>query len=146
LTELTELGKKLTDGLQIKCWYLYTVSAIPCSDLPTIREMTPFHINLPSTSGSGDWIIPLVLIGSVIWLCVLAAVLQRTDFDPITKLTWVIVVISVPVFGIILYLAIAPGNPKNSPREFSKKADQPGQVSGTPWENNPGYSAKSKEV
>jgi hypothetical protein len=108
--------------------------------------MTPINIQLSSSSGSGDWLIPVLFIWSVVWLLVLATVLQRSDFDPITKLTWVIVVIFVPFFGVILFWAIAPSNPKNSPREYSlgKKSSDPSQLSGTPWENDPGYSAKSK--
>ena len=107
--------------------------------------MTPINIQL--SSGSGDWLIPVLFIWSVVWLFVLAAVLHRKDFDPITRLTWVVVVIFVPFFGVILYLAIAPSNPKNSPREYSfgkKNSDPSNQLSGTPWENDPSFTAKSK--
>jgi len=98
--------------------------------------MTPINIQLSSSSGSGDWIIPAMLIWSVIWLFVLATVLHRKDIDPVTKLTWVVVVIFIPIFGVILYWVIAPSSVKN--------IDPNNQLSGTPWENDPVYSAKSK--
>ena len=103
--------------------------------------MTPINIQLSSSSGhSGDWLIPFLLICGVIWLFVLAAVLYNKDLDPITKLTWVVVVIFVPFFGVFLYW-FRPG--QTIP---GQTIDPSKQLSGTPWENNPGYTDKSKEV
>lgn len=92
--------------------------------------MAPINIQL--NSSSGDWLIPLLLIWSVIWLFVLATVLFNKDLDPVTKLTWIIVVIFVPFFGVFLYW-IRPELPK-------KKIDPSNQLSGTPWEDDPGYT------
>jgi heme/copper-type cytochrome/quinol oxidase subunit 2 len=75
-------------------------------------------------------------MGGLVWLIVLAAILLRTDFDPITKLTWVIVVIFVPVFGLLFYWFLAPSRPEK------EKIDLSNQLSGTPWENNPGHTNK----
>jgi uncharacterized membrane protein YkvI len=98
-------------------------------------------IQFTGNSTSGNWLLPFLLIFGVIWLMVLAAVLQRKDFDAITRLTWVVVIIFVPFLGIILYWAIAPSS-QWSPRE---KIDPSNQLSGTPWENNPAYTAKNKQ-
>jgi len=100
--------------------------------------MSPIDIQLSSTSGSGDWIIPLLLIWSVVWLFALAGVLYRKDLDPVTKLMWVVVVIFVPFFGVVLYWMC--------PDLQRKTIDTSNQLSGTPWENDPGYGAKGKEV
>lgn len=43
----------------------------------------------------------------LVWLYVLHCALSRSDLDPVTKLTWVLVVILVPVFGVVFYLGIA---------------------------------------
>ena len=109
----------------------------------TLLNMMPINAQL-SNGSSGDWLPAFLLIYGLVWLVVLAQILQCSDLDPVTKLTWVIVVIFVPFFGMLLYWTIAPSNSKNSPREFSNKIDPSNQLSGTPWENNPGYSAKSK--
>jgi len=108
--------------------------------------MTPINIQLSSSSGSGDWLVPALLIWGVIWLFALATVLYRSDFDPVTKLTWVVVVIFVPFFGVLLYWAVGPNNPQNSPREFSKSSDSTNQLSGTPWENDPGYTERRQQM
>jgi hypothetical protein len=100
--------------------------------------MTPINIQLSSPSGSGDWLIPLLLVWSVIWLFVLANVLFRRDFDPMTRLTWVIVVTFVPFFGVILYW-IRPETPR-------KSIDPSNQLSGTPWEDDPGYTERRQDL
>jgi len=99
--------------------------------------MTPIEFHVASTSGqSGDWLLPVLLIWGVIWLFALATLLFREDFDPITKLTWVVVVVFVPFFGVVLYGI----RPKPAPR----KVDPSNALSGTPWENDPGYRAKGR--
>ncbi len=91
------------------------------------------------TDGSrGDWL-PIVLpILLVLWLATLWRILHRADFDSITRLTWVIVVIFVPFFGMVMYwCSVAP--PRRAPRS-SDGSD----LSGTPWENNPDYKLPKK--
>lgn len=119
--------------------FLWYSSAVAVSFL----NMAPINAQL-SNGSSGDWLPAFLLIYGLVWLMVLAQILQRCDLDPVTKLTWVIVVIFVPFFGMLLFWTIAQSNLKNSPREFSNKIDPSNQLSGTPWENNPGYSAKGK--
>jgi len=89
---------------------------------------------------SGDWLPGFMLFYGLVWLVTLAMLLQRGDFDPITKLTWVIVVIFVPFFGIILFWFIAPSS-HWSPKE---KIDPSNQLSGTPWEKDPGYTKEER--
>jgi len=91
---------------------------------------------LPSGSYGGDWLPILLPILLVVWLGSLAIVLGRPDFDSITRLTWVIVLIFVPCFGIVLYWAIAPPVPR-------RIIDTSNDRAGTPWENNPGHTTKS---
>ena len=105
------------------------------------QVMPPMNIQ---SSYQGDWLVPFLLVYGLVWLFVLGSILRRTDFDPVTKLTWVVVVIFVPLFGMVLYWSIAPGNPKNSPQEFSKKNDPSDQLYGTPWKDDSGYTAKNK--
>ncbi len=91
---------------------------------------------LPNGSSSGDWL-PFVLpVLLVLWLGSLALALGRSDFDPVTRLTWVIVLIFVPFFGIVLYWAIAPPVPRRT-------IDTSNDRAGTPWENNPGHTTKN---
>ncbi len=99
--------------------------------------MTPIYAQLAGGT-SGDWLGPFLLIYGVIWLLTLAFVLGREDYDPVTKLTWVIVLIFVPFFGILLYWAIAPG-------ARTQVVDRSKQVSGTPWENDSGHTGKAKQ-
>jgi hypothetical protein len=71
--------------------------------------MPTFNLALSSVgSGSGDWLPYVLLIWLALWLWNLAVVLVRSDFDAINRLTWVIVLIFVPFFGIFLYWFIAP--------------------------------------
>jgi len=57
------------------------------------------------------------IIWMIIWLMELAAALSRKDFDPVTKLTWILVIILVPVFGVVFYWFIAPAS--KMPQESS---------------------------
>ncbi len=56
----------------------------------------------------------LTIIWIMLWLFVLAGVLSRNDLEPVTKLTWVLVIILVPVFGVIFYWINVPA-PKAQP-------------------------------
>jgi membrane protein implicated in regulation of membrane protease activity len=98
--------------------------------------VTPLGIESFGSSGDAlPYVLPVLFL---IWIGNLALLLQRSDFDPITKLTWVIVVVFVPVVGVLLYWFIAPPVVRPSP---NRKIDA-NQLSGTPWENNPGYTNK----
>ncbi len=99
--------------------------------------MTPIYAQL-SGGSSGDWLEPFLLIYGVIWLLVLAMLLGRQDYDPTTKLIWVVVLIFVPFFGMFLYWAIAPS-------ARTQTLDRSKEVSGTPWENDSGHTGKAKE-
>jgi hypothetical protein len=100
------------------------------------------NINYPWSSvtlaGQGPVLIFLAVYG-LLWLFVLGRVLTRADLDPVTRLTWVIVVIFVPVVGIAFYALIAP--PGWSPAD-SARSGVANQVTGTPWENDPGHTGR----
>jgi ribosomal protein L40E len=53
----------------------------------------------------------LTILWIIVWLVVLADALSRKDLDPVTKLTWILVIILVPVFGVVFYSLIAPAPP-----------------------------------
>jgi len=55
--------------------------------------------------------IVMASIWTVAWLLVLATALSRRDLDPVTRLTWVLVIILVPVFGVLVYWVVAPKAP-----------------------------------
>ncbi len=99
-----------------------------------------FNLSIPPNgSYSGDWL-PILLpavfvVWLIVWLLSLALALTRPDFDPITRLTWIVVLVSVPFFGLILYWAIAPQRPRRT-------IDTSNDLAGTPWENNPGHTTK----
>ena len=59
---------------------------------------------------------------TLLWVAVLAVALGRTDFEPVTRLTWVLVIILVPFFGVLLYWAVAPKQPRERAKDFT---DQP---------------------
>jgi hypothetical protein len=86
---------------------------------------------------SGDWLLPFMIVYSLTWLLVLATILQRSDLDPVTRLTWVVVVIFVPLFGILLYWCVGP-------KTAVRKIDPSNPLSGTPWETDSGYTIKGK--
>jgi len=96
----------------------------------------PLHFQA-STGPSGDWLGPILIIYGLVWLLVLATTLYRADLDPVTKLTWVVVVIFVPVFGVLLYWFVGP-NP------VRQKIDPSNHLSGTPWEKDPGFVSRDK--
>ena len=50
----------------------------------------------------------LTILWIIVWLVALAGALKRNDLDPVTKLTWVLVIILIPVFGLVLYWLITP--------------------------------------
>ena len=78
-------------------------------------------------------IIFVLIIWACAWIYALAAALDRQDLDPVTRLTWVVVLIFVPLFGIVLYAVVAPSRPK-------RPGDPANQLSGTPWEHDSGHT------
>jgi hypothetical protein len=78
----------------------------------------------------------LMLIYGLYWLWNLSRLLQRKDLDPVTKLTWVVVLIFVPFFGLFFYRDQVP----DPVAEIGKGTFSGGpDVRGTPWETNPGH-------
>ena len=65
------------------------------------------------------WLIALLWL--IVELVVLASALSRKDLDPVTKLTWILVIILVPVFGVFFYWFIAPAPPWST-RGFGTEA------------------------
>ena len=45
----------------------------------------------------------VAVIWAIVWLVTLAFALIRKDLDPVTRLTWVLVIIFVPFFGVVFY-------------------------------------------
>lgn len=91
-----------------------------------------------------DGVMSLAIVYGIFWLITLICVLLRLDLDPVTKLTWVIVVIFVPFFGMLLYVFLAPPIDKTKLPALRKKIDPSNHLSGTPWENDPGYTSKDQ--
>jgi hypothetical protein len=77
----------------------------------------------------------LTLIYGLFWLWNLSGLLQRKDLDPVTKLTWVVVLIFVPFFGLFFYRDQVPMPAPERTNDSSAGRD----VRGTPWEANPGH-------
>jgi hypothetical protein len=93
-----------------------------------------------SADGSrGDRPMSIILFGTILWLSTLGHLLQRRDLDPVTKLTWVVVVIFVPLFGMVFYWFVSKSKAEFSPQK-RRELDSSPALSGTPWENNPGYT------
>ncbi len=85
----------------------------------------PMNVSYSSTSAS-DGFLFLVGLWLLVWLVVLATALSRKDFDPITRLTWVLVIILVPVFGVLLYWVVGPSRPPVSSDQIqNERTDKP---------------------
>jgi hypothetical protein len=74
----------------------------------------------------------LTILWLVISLVVLAGALSRKDIDPVTRLTWVLVIILVPVFGVVLYGGIAVAPNMRAPKGASLKDYQDENYSNQP--------------
>ncbi len=94
--------------------------------------MDSFDLHPPDSVG-----VLMILAYVAVWLLTLGLALTRQDLHPVTVLTWVLVIILVPFFGIFFYAFLAPS--RQLPEWHGKRTD----LSGTPWENNPGFIAKS---
>jgi hypothetical protein len=105
--------------------------------------MPPIQVQFSNGSDGyrGDWLVPVLMVGLVVWLATLSRVLQRSDLDSVTRLTWVIVVIFVPFFGMVLYWCLGP-EPAQSERRRSVLDSS--QLAGTPWESDSGYTRPKK--
>lgn len=59
---------------------------------------------------TGNGIVWTLIILAFIWLVVLIAVfaniIRRSDLLPVTKVFWIIVILSFPLLGLIIYLLI----------------------------------------
>jgi hypothetical protein len=62
----------------------------------------------------------VVSVWVIVWLLVLATALSRKDFDPITRLTWVLVIILVPIFGVVLFWVVAPTAPPEEAPDYTR--------------------------
>jgi hypothetical protein len=76
------------------------------------------NINLHSTPEGLYTTLFWFFLWTLLWVVVLANALARKDFDPVTRVTWVLVIILVPFFGVLLYWVIAPKQPCQSARDF----------------------------
>lgn len=68
------------------------------------------HPGLPFDGG-----LPLLIAfiaAFVLWMVGLVRVLTRKDFDPITRLTWVVVIVTLNIVGVILYALVNPFCPR----------------------------------
>jgi hypothetical protein len=96
-------------------------------------------LNDPLVGGSqGDWLPVVLPIVLVLWLATLWRILHRADFHAVTRLTWVIVVIFVPVFGMVMYWC------SHSPVRRTERSSDGSDLSGTPWERDPDYKLPRK--
>jgi hypothetical protein len=105
-------------------------------------ELMPTVYLQTSDGYRGDWLGPILLAVGILWLATLWRILTRADLDPVTRLTWVVVVIFVPVFGMLFYWCGAPALPEPGRRRSILDGDA--GLSGTPWEKNPGYTQPKK--
>lgn len=76
----------------------------------------------------------------VVWLGFLCRILTRADFDVMTRILWVIVVVFVPIFGVGLYLVAAPDSVGERRGEKRGPVNLASDVSGTPWETDSGHT------
>jgi hypothetical protein len=83
---------------------------------------TPFHFTDDSLPA-----LPLfvVVLWMLVWLVVLGAALARKDLDPVTRLTWVLVIIMVPFFGVVLYWILGPKQQASAARPAEISASEP---------------------
>lgn len=67
-----------------------------------------------------------VMFGCALWtllsIAVLSVALGRQDFDPVTRLTWVLVIILVPFFGVPLYWLVAPKQPPVPSKDYTDQS------------------------
>lgn len=97
-------------------------------------------MNFQISPNSFDDFAAFAVLWIVVWLGFLYRILTREDFDVMTRILWVIVVVFVPIFGVGLYLVAAPdavGERKGAKRGPVNLASD---VSGTPWETDSGHT------
>lgn len=79
----------------------------------------------------------LVLVYLLVFFFEMKGLLADENLDPITKLTWTIVLIFVPVLGILLLYIVAPRGKIAKVRLSHTPEDN---LKGTPWENDPSHT------
>jgi hypothetical protein len=97
-------------------------------------------MNIQISPNSFDDFVAFAVLWIVVWLGFLYRILTRPDFDVMTRILWVIVVVFVPIFGVGLYLVAAPdavGERRGAKRGAVNLASD---VSGTPWETDSGHT------
>jgi hypothetical protein len=97
-------------------------------------------MNIQISPNSFDDFVAFAVLWIVVWLGFLYRILTRADFDVMTRILWVIVVVFVPIFGVGLYLVAAPdavGERRGAKRGPVNLASD---VSGTPWETDSGHT------
>lgn len=84
----------------------------------------------------------LAMLWIVVWVGFLYRILTRTDFDVMTRILWVIVVVFVPFFGVGLYLVAAPDSVRGGSGIKQGAVNLSSDVAGTPWETDSGHTKK----
>jgi hypothetical protein len=87
-----------------------------------------------------DSFVVFAVVWIVVWLWFLFRILTREDFDVMTRILWVIVVVFVPVFGVGLYLVAAPDLAGRRSGAKRGPVNLASDVSGTPWETDSGHT------
>jgi hypothetical protein len=82
-------------------------------------------------------VVGALIVWTVIFLVTLAHAMGRNDIDSIGRLTWVIVLIFVPFFGVLLY-TLSGRQP-----DLRRRGTSGSDVSGTPWADDPGFTNPS---
>jgi hypothetical protein len=95
------------------------------------------------SNGTGEFHWGWIVLWGIIWLAVLWRILTRDDFDTLSRILWVIVVIFVPFFGVLLYLHAAPASVRKPIEEKSKTGRS--DVAGTPWAKDSGFTQEKTE-
>ena len=87
-----------------------------------------------------DSFVVFAVVWIVVWRWFLFRILTREDFDVMTRILWVIVVVFVPVFGVGLYLVAAPDPAGRRSGAKRGPVNLASDVSGTPWETDSGHT------
>lgn len=87
-----------------------------------------------------DSFVVFAVVWIVVWLWFLFRILTREDFDVLTRILWVIVVVFVPIFGVGLYLEGAPDPAGRKSGAKRGPVNLASDVSGTPWETDSGHT------
>ncbi|SDT93888.1 Phospholipase_D-nuclease N-terminal [Verrucomicrobium sp. GAS474] len=101
--------------------------------------MPSLNLSFSSLSSLNDlW--PVMLFWAILFVGTLVELLRRRGFDPVTRLTWVVIVVFVPVVGLFLYWLVPKDFSEPLEKAAPKKASPSNSLAGTPWENDPGHT------